>query len=69
MLTIKMLSSLLEQIGLYTTCQGERFVRRSLMWSLIPKIGEGFAFRAFYDQLAKNTFAMVCGEKHFNFWD
>ena len=39
------------------------------MWSLIPKIGEGFVFMTFYDQLAKNTFAMVCGEKHFNFWD
>ena len=39
------------------------------MWALIPKIGEGFAFMTFYDQLAKNTFAMVCGEKHFNFRD
>lgn len=55
MLTIRMLSSLLEQIDLYTTCQGERFVRRSLMWSLIPKIGEGFVFMTFYDQLAKKT--------------
>lgn len=25
------------------------------MWSLIPKIGEGFVFMTFYDQLAKKT--------------